>query len=79
MNHAQKYLFFIKGVFSTELQKIGYEKDSGIHRPMTKREYLDSSFKHFLRMIPETFLVIKSSDFIKDNLRGPKNSVYMKI
>lgn len=78
MNEPTKYLFFLKSAFSNELRKAGHDKSTGIHHPMTMREYLDFSFKHLLKVMPETFVPVKASDFIKDYALGPMESIYIK-
>jgi hypothetical protein len=77
MNSEQKYLVFIKSAFSSETRKVDYDKATDIHRPMTLRDYIDRSFKHLLHVMPEMFIPVKASDFIKDYSRGPKESVYI--
>ncbi|MDR2754955.1 MAG: hypothetical protein LBC20_04550 [Planctomycetaceae bacterium] len=77
MNNEQKYLVFIKSAFSSEMKKVDYDKVTNQHHPMTLREYIDRSFKHLLRVMPEMFIPVKVSDFIKDYSLGPKESVYI--
>lgn len=74
----KKYFVFMKNAFSSDLQKVGYDKEGNVHRPMTMREYLDRTFKHLLRITPETFVPVKGSDFISDYTHGPKESFYIK-
>ncbi|MDR3199714.1 MAG: hypothetical protein LBU34_17755 [Planctomycetaceae bacterium] len=60
------------------MKKVDYDKVTDIHRPMTKRDYINRSFKHLLRVMPEMFIPVKASEFIKDYSLGPKESVYIR-
>ncbi|MDR1491736.1 MAG: hypothetical protein LBT05_03310 [Planctomycetaceae bacterium] len=76
--NEKKYFVFIKNAFSQELKKINEDLVAGKHIPMTKRDYVNRSFKHLLKVTPDTFIPVKASDFIKDYSLGPKESLYMK-
>ncbi|MDR1959052.1 MAG: hypothetical protein LBQ54_08420 [Planctomycetaceae bacterium] len=78
MNSGQKYLVFVRSAFSSDLKKVDCDRITGVHRPMTLRDYIDRSFKHLLKVMPETFLPVKASDFIKDYSLEPEKSVYIK-
>jgi hypothetical protein len=78
MTDTRQYLVFVRSVFSSEVTKLNYDKTTSIHHPLTKRQYIDYTFKHLLRVSPDKFVPVKPSEFIKDYALGPRQSLWME-
>jgi hypothetical protein len=78
MVDTRQYLIFVRSVFSSDVTKLNYDKATDTHHPLTKRQYIDYTFKHLLRVSPDKFIPVKPSDFIKDYELGPRQSVWME-
>jgi hypothetical protein len=72
-----QYLVFIKSAFSQEMTPLDYNQETKTHRPLTKRQYIDRTFKHLLRVSPDKFIPVKPAEFIEDYALGPRQSVIM--
>jgi hypothetical protein len=78
MSDINQYLIFVRSAFSSEVTKLNYDRTTDIHHPLTKRQYIDLTFKHLLRVSPDKFIPVKPIDFIKDYTLGPRKSVIME-
>jgi hypothetical protein len=77
MIDTKMYLVFVRSAFSKELTRLDYDQETGVHRPLTKRQYIDRTFKHLLRVSPDKFIPVKPAEFIQDYALGPRQSVIM--
>jgi hypothetical protein len=77
MTDTTQYLVFIKSAFSQEMTSLDYDRETKTHRPLTKRQYIDRTFQHLLKVSPDKFVPVKPAEFIKDYALGPRQSVIM--
>jgi hypothetical protein len=78
MSYTRQYLIFVRSAFSSEVTKLNYDKTTDTHHPLTKRQYIDRTFRHLLRVSPDKFVPIKPTEFIKDYALGPRKSIIME-